>query len=434
VGWAVGGVLFGFLTDKIGRSKTMIITILTYSLSTAAGAFAINIWMLALLRFLSSLGVGGEYSSGTTLVAESMPERYRVVAGVILYCAGPLGTFLAFGVYEIFGVVFLEQLNNSYGLAWRLIFASALVPAILSLLMRVAIKEPERWKKNTMTATTTATTTTETVTETAVTVNSTVTPSAEQQADSSNEAVVATANDEQTDAAATATIDNVKQEVKEETSIKVLFRRDMIKSTAGALVLVVTALISWYCITSFISPVAQYLATQSAPNDPHVQKKLMDQYVVIASVTFNFGGLVGSLLILLFNKFFSRVNIFRIYFLLSSVFIAITFLPIPVIPNYLRLAMFGPMGLFVYGIFAMFPFYLPEIFPTNVRGIGIGFSYNSGRLITAIFPFLIGWLVKLKLNLLILIMLLSIVSLFGFIFSFFRLVKETKHIELDQVK
>ncbi|MBZ0252065.1 MAG: MFS transporter, partial [Candidatus Methylomirabilis sp.] len=60
LGWAAGGILFGKLTDRIGRTRTLLVTILTYALATAACAAAPNLWVLALFRFVASLGIGGE--------------------------------------------------------------------------------------------------------------------------------------------------------------------------------------------------------------------------------------------------------------------------------------------------------------------------------------------------------------------------------------
>src|SRR5262249_61474328 len=70
VGWASGGILFGLLTDRLGRSRTLMITMLTYAGATAACALATNVWMLAALRVVASLGIGGEWAAGASLVNE----------------------------------------------------------------------------------------------------------------------------------------------------------------------------------------------------------------------------------------------------------------------------------------------------------------------------------------------------------------------------
>src|SRR3546814_10012039 len=81
IGWAAGGVLFGYIGDRIGRTRTMLITMLMYALGTAACAFAPNIWWLVCFRIIASLGIGGEWAAGAAMVAEVMPEKRRVEAG-----------------------------------------------------------------------------------------------------------------------------------------------------------------------------------------------------------------------------------------------------------------------------------------------------------------------------------------------------------------
>src|SRR5215510_8465974 len=91
VGWGLGGILFGRITDRLGRTRTLLLTMLTYAIATAACAFAPNIWVLAIFRFIASLGIGGEWAAGATLVAESLPREKRVVGGVLLYTSASFG-------------------------------------------------------------------------------------------------------------------------------------------------------------------------------------------------------------------------------------------------------------------------------------------------------------------------------------------------------
>ena len=75
IGWALGGIFFGILGDKIGRAKTMMLTILCYSAFTGLSAYSKGIWDFALYRFLTGLGVGGQFAVGVALVAEVMSDR-----------------------------------------------------------------------------------------------------------------------------------------------------------------------------------------------------------------------------------------------------------------------------------------------------------------------------------------------------------------------
>src|SRR4030095_1738437 len=102
VGWALGGILFGKITDRLGRTRTLLLTMLTYALATAACAFAPNIWVLAVFRFVAALGIGGEWAAGAPLVAETLPKEKRVLGGALLYTSAPMGLFLATFVTDLF--------------------------------------------------------------------------------------------------------------------------------------------------------------------------------------------------------------------------------------------------------------------------------------------------------------------------------------------
>src|SRR4051794_39656637 len=80
LGWATGGLVFGIMGDRIGRAKTMMLTILLYSLFTGLSALSWDVWSFAFFRFLTGLGVGGEFAVGVALVAEVMPDRARAHA------------------------------------------------------------------------------------------------------------------------------------------------------------------------------------------------------------------------------------------------------------------------------------------------------------------------------------------------------------------
>ncbi len=135
VGWALGGVLFGILADYIGRARTLVITILIYALFTGLAGFAETWWQLAIYRFLTALGIGGEWAAGATLVAEVWPESLRVKGAGLLQSAWGVGYFLAAGIHAL-----LSQHS------WRVMFFVGLAPALVALLARVKVREPERWQ------------------------------------------------------------------------------------------------------------------------------------------------------------------------------------------------------------------------------------------------------------------------------------------------
>jgi len=97
--------VFGWFADRFGRKRALFLTIALYACGTALCAFATNIWMLVLFRSIAALGIGGEWSVGASLVAETVPENRRVVAATLVYTSSPLGIILASTVnYQIAGV------------------------------------------------------------------------------------------------------------------------------------------------------------------------------------------------------------------------------------------------------------------------------------------------------------------------------------------
>src|SRR5262249_20715926 len=81
IGWAAGGILFGRVADRIGRTRTLLVTMALYSFGTAACALAPSIWVLGLCRLIASLGIGGEWAAGAAMVAEVAPEKRRGAGG-----------------------------------------------------------------------------------------------------------------------------------------------------------------------------------------------------------------------------------------------------------------------------------------------------------------------------------------------------------------
>jgi MFS family permease len=144
VGWALGGILFGAIADRIGRTRTLLITIVVYALGTASCAFAPNIWVLLACRVVTSLGIGGEWAAGATMVAEVVPEDKRAEAGAILYTSAPVGLLLATYLNLQVAGVFLKASPET---SWRFVFLFGLVPALAAFFVRFFVKEPERWQQ-----------------------------------------------------------------------------------------------------------------------------------------------------------------------------------------------------------------------------------------------------------------------------------------------
>src|SRR6476646_3713389 len=135
IGWAIGGITFGIVADRFGRTKVLIATIIIYAVFTGAAALSETWWHLAIFRFLTALGIGGEWAAGAAIVAETWPEEKRAKAAGILQSAWAVGFFLA--------ATFNLTLKETYG--WRGLFLIGVLPAFVALLVRWWVKEPERW-------------------------------------------------------------------------------------------------------------------------------------------------------------------------------------------------------------------------------------------------------------------------------------------------
>lgn len=144
IGWASGGVVFGILGDRIGRVKTMAITVLCYSVFTGLSAFSVGIWDFTFYRFITGLGVGGQFAVGVALVAESLSDRARPFALGWLQASSTWGNMMA----ALIGMG-LGGLENAgtIGSAWRTMFVVGAIPALLCVLIMRRLREPEKWRQ-----------------------------------------------------------------------------------------------------------------------------------------------------------------------------------------------------------------------------------------------------------------------------------------------
>jgi MFS family permease len=325
LGWAAGGALFGVICDRVGRLRTLMLTMLLYALGTAACAAATSLWMLVIFRLVASVGIGGEWAAGAAMVAEVMPEKRRVEAGALLYTAAPFGLFLAtFLNYKVAGVWFAGNPEQS----WRYVFLFGLLPAAVAFIVRLFVHEPERW-----------------------------------------------------------------QAVQEHAhaSLREIFRPEHRRATLSGTLTAVVALIGWWSCNAFIPTIATGLARSAAQVQGLARAAtlgLVENWKVTAMVTFNVGGLLGTLLTIPLSKHLGRRPMFALYFAASAAAILLTFgLDLSA---QARLYMFFVIGLPVFGVFGAFPYYLPELYPTRVRATGSGFCYNIGRVLASAGPFIVG--------------------------------------------
>lgn len=326
LGWAAGGVIFGPISDRYGRRRTLMVTMVLYAVGTASCAFVTEMWQLILCRIVASLGIGGEWAAGAAMVAEVVDEDNRVEAGALLYTAAPLGLFLATGVNALIAG---DLMSHDPELSWRFVLLFGLVPAALAFVVRIFVKEPERW---------------------------------------------------------VATVEKAPPP-----RLREIFAPECWPRTRSALLMTVIALLTWWSCNAFIPVVSATLGQAEAAArglDRIATSELVEGWKTIATTAFNLGGLIGTLLTVPVAKRFGRRPMFGVYFALAAVSLMATFgLDLPA---ELRLYMYFFIGLTVFGVFGSFTYYLPELFPTRLRGTASGFCYNIGRVIASAGPFLVG--------------------------------------------
>jgi len=358
LGWAIGGVAFGRLSDIIGRTRTVIFTMLLFSLGTGACALAPNVYVLALLRFITALGIGGEWAAGATLVAETVPEQRRVQMGTVLFTSPPFFVFVAIFVNWLLTKEIASIASNP-NLSWRLLLAFGALPAIAAILIRRGLKESEKWSS--------------------------------------------------TD--------------KPKSSLSELFSPELRRRTIGGVLIATVALITFWVVSAFLPVVASFLVDEIVPKPENVPG-LKASFITRAMSWFNFGGLIGSVLAGPLALRLGRRPMYVLYFLWSAVTVALAFgLPLDA---QTRLMAFGLVGISVYGIFGSFQFYLPELFPTHLRGSGAGFCLNMGRFLTVAGPFVVGMLARSGANPIDVLRWVAVIPVFGLVLLAAGVGAETK--------
>ena len=326
VGWALGGVLFGWIADRVGRKRALFATIAIYAAGTGLCALVSNIGQLIACRGIAALGIGGEWGIGAALVAEAVPEGRRVEAGVIMQTASPLGIVLASVVnYQIAGVWFAADPQSS----WRYVFLAGLLPVLVALAVRLFLRESAHW---------------------------------------------------------TASHAGTQPSTPRELFAPGM----RAATVSGVFAAVIAVLTWWACnafIPLLGRTLAAEHAVRAGLL-PAAATQLAAAWQAQASNAFNLGGLLGAFAAVPLARRLGRRPMFIAYFLFSAIALFVTF-GLELAPP-TRLAMLSMVGAGVYGIFGAFTFYLPELFPARLRATGAGFCYNIGRLLAAGGPFVIG--------------------------------------------
>src|ERR1700758_721501 len=134
----LGGPSFGFLADHIGRKRALMLSILTYSVCSFASGLATSIAMLAVFRFILGLGMGGEWNTGATLVAETWPTQLRAKAIAVVQSSWAIG-------YALAALVAGFVLHYA---SWRFVFFVGILPALVTLWIQSRVPESEMWQEH----------------------------------------------------------------------------------------------------------------------------------------------------------------------------------------------------------------------------------------------------------------------------------------------
>jgi MFS family permease len=332
IGWAIGGVYFGMLGDKIGRAKTMMITILSYTLFTGLSVFAKGIVDFNIYRFLCGLGVGGQFGIGVALVAETVPARARAHALGTVQAASALGNMLAAATGILLGQ--WEQSGAISG-AWRWMFAAGALPAPLAFVVFKKLKEPESWLK-------------------------------------------------------------AKSEKKKLGSYAELFQdpRWRRNSIVGFL-LGFAGIVGLWGIGFFSYDLFRPVLERTFRDQGLVGAALSGKvttWIGVTSLLQNFGCFFGIYAFTYLTHYTGRRLAFAISFVAAMLSTAYTFWNLRYISEIFW--MVPIMGFCQLSLFGGYAIYFAELFPTRLRSTGTSFCYNVGRFAAAAGPFTLGYLTK----------------------------------------
>ncbi len=327
LGWATGGIIFGMLSDKIGRVKTMVATLVIYSGFTGLSGFA-QTWVDFLLyRFLVGLGIGGMFGAATTLVAESVPGQFRSLALGSLQALSATGNIIG----SLISLKLPPGAVRVWGdyAGWRVLFFVGILPALLVVPILFVLREPEAWKR----------------------------AKAEAASGESRKGIGSPAQ---------------------------LFRDSRWRrNTLVGLFLGVSGMIGLWGI-GFFSPELISTALKGAP------QHTVDMVRGWGTAFQDMGAFAGMMAFTFVASYFSRKIAFLGALILAMGTTMFVFKSLNSAADaYWMLPM---MGFAQLGVFAGYSIYFPELFPTRLRGTGVGFCYNTVRYLAAPAPMLFGYL------------------------------------------
>ena len=333
-GWALGGLIFGSVGDRIGRAKTLSITVLIYSLCTGLSAFSRDVTEFMIYRALTGLGVGGVFGLAVALVADSLPELARPKALGLLQALSAVGNVTA-------GLIAMSLAEMDPMNSWKYLFWIGAAPAFLCIFIMFRLKEPVKW-------------------------------------------VAARDASRLAGGKAMGSYGSLFGEVQ--------WRRPAILG----MILCVSGVVGLWGVGFFsgalIGPaIENALKAQNPAITPAALAAGKQWWTAANLIVQNIGAFFGMILFAKLAHRYGRKTIFAFGFI--AAFAATIFF----YQNFQTKAdiwMTGLMGFCQLSIFAGFAIYLPELFPTRLRSTGVSFCYNVGRFIAATGPITLGGLQK----------------------------------------
>ncbi|HZZ80898.1 MAG TPA: MFS transporter [Gemmataceae bacterium] len=348
IGWAVGGIGFGIMGDRVGRVKTLMLTILLYAIFTGLSALSRSTLDFYIYRFLTGLGVGGVFAAAVTLLAETMPERSRALLIGLFQASSALGNCAAAGIsigfgWAVYNEKFADQQLLGFDLdPWRLMFLVGIIPGLLVVLIQFWLKEPEKW-------------------------------------------LASRAAGGQKGGSYTELLGDSRYQRN------AIF--GLILALAGVIGLWGIGFFSFDLLSYVMNPryaaeaAARGLTGTEAANYVIWERSLWSG---ITSLLQNGGAFLGIFVFSYVSVIAGRRPTFAVFFILAGGMTAVVFL---FIDSFAQIFWMIPlMGFFQLAIFGGYAIYFPELFPTRLRSTGTSFCYNVGRLIAASGPALLGLL------------------------------------------
>ena len=328
----IGGLLFGWIADRIGRKRALMLSILTYSVCSFASGLSATVLMLAGFRFVLGLGMGGEWNTGATLVAETWPDELRAKAIALVQSSWAIGYALA---ALVAGVVL--RFGN-----WRFLFFVGILPAVVTLWIRKSVPESQMWLDH-------------------------------YEATNPKVLGVATQHDS---AIGTRTGVSAPHD-----SFFSIFRAPYGRSAVVLLLLNFFGLFGWWGLFTWIPP---YLSLPVALGGRGFGVMRTTSLLVVLNLFGMFPGYVSFGWV---ADHLGRRKAFVIY-----LFVAATLVPFYAIARSqtLLLVMGTVVAFFGTGFFSGSGIIGSEIFPTQIRARALGFTYNGARTLSSIAPYVIG--------------------------------------------